>query len=78
MHVNIIMVHVDINKSHVNLILLHVDIIYLASRGQKYATIIGVSTVPSSQTFKQFRGGPGQKILSVNHLYKDQQFNLDL
>ena len=39
MHFNIIMVHVDINKSHVNLIMLHVDIIYLACRGQKYATI---------------------------------------
>ena len=38
-HVNIIMLHVDINKSHVNIIMLHVDIIYLAFRGQKYATI---------------------------------------
>ena len=38
-HVNIIMVHVDITKSHVNKIMLHVDIIYLACRGQKYATI---------------------------------------
>ena len=38
-HVNIIMLHVDINKSHVNIIMLHVDIIYLACRGQKYATI---------------------------------------
>ena len=33
------MLHVDINKSHVNIIMLHVDIIYLACRGQKYATI---------------------------------------
>ena len=33
------MVNVDINKSHVNIIMLHVDIIYLACRGQKYATI---------------------------------------
>ena len=38
-HVNIIMLHVDINKSHVNIIMLHIDIIYLACRGQKYATI---------------------------------------
>ena len=38
-HVNIFMMHVDINKSHVNIIMLHVDIIYLACRGQKYATI---------------------------------------
>ena len=35
LHVNIIMVHVDINKLHVNKIMLHVDIIYLACRGQK-------------------------------------------
>ena len=33
------MLNVDINKSHVNVIMLHVDIIYLACRGQKYATI---------------------------------------
>ena len=33
------MLHVDINKSHVNIIMLHVDMIYLACRGQKYATI---------------------------------------
>ena len=33
------MLHVNINKSHVNIIMLHVDIIYLACRGQKYATI---------------------------------------
>ena len=39
-HVDIIMLHVDINKSHVNIIILYVDIIYLACRGQKYATII--------------------------------------
>ena len=39
-HVNIIMLHVDMNKSHVNIIMLHVDIIYLACRGQKYATIV--------------------------------------
>ena len=39
LHVNIIILHVDINKLHVNIIMLHVDIIYLASRGQKYATI---------------------------------------
>ena len=38
-HVNIIMLHVDIDKSHVNIIMLHVDIIYLAGRGQKYASI---------------------------------------
>ena len=38
-HVNIIMLHVNINKSHVNKIMLHVDIIYLACRGQKYVTI---------------------------------------
>ena len=38
-HVNIIMVLVDINNSHVNIIILHVDIIYLACKGQKYATI---------------------------------------
>ena len=38
-HVNIIMLHVDINKSHVNIIMLHVDIIYLACRGQKYVTM---------------------------------------
>ena len=39
LHVNIIMLHVDLNKSHVNIIMLHVDIIYLACRGQKYVTI---------------------------------------
>ena len=31
--------YVDINKSNDNIIMLHVDIIYLACRGQKYATI---------------------------------------
>ena len=45
MHVNIIMLHVDINKSHVNIIMLHFDIIYLACRGQKYATIGINSTI---------------------------------
>ena len=39
LHVNIIMLHVDINKSHVNIVISHVDIIYLACRGQNYATI---------------------------------------
>ena len=39
LHVNIIMLHVDINKWHVNIIISHVDIIYLACRGQKYAII---------------------------------------
>ena len=39
-HVNIIMMHVDINKSHVYIIMLHVDIISLACRGQKYTTIL--------------------------------------
>ena len=34
------MLHVDINKSHVNIIMLHVNINYLACRGQKCATII--------------------------------------
>ena len=38
-HVILIMLHVDINKLHVHIIMLHVDIIYLACRGQKYATI---------------------------------------
>ena len=38
-HVHIIMLHVDINESHVHIIMLHVDIIYLACKGQKYATI---------------------------------------
>ena len=33
------MLHVGINKSHVNIVISHVDIIYLACRGQKYATI---------------------------------------
>ena len=33
------MLHVDINKLQV-IIMLHVDIIYLACRGQKYATIV--------------------------------------
>ena len=42
LHVNIIMLHVNINKSHVNIIMLHVDIIYLACRGQKYATITSI------------------------------------
>ena len=32
-HVDIIMLHIDINNSHVNLIMLHVDIIYLAKGG---------------------------------------------
>ena len=32
------MLHVDINKLHVN-IMLQVDIVYLACRGQKYATM---------------------------------------
>ena len=39
LHVNIIMLHVDINKSHVNIDISHVDKIYLACRGQNYATI---------------------------------------
>ena len=43
LHVHIIMLHVDIKKSHVNLIMLHVDIIYLACSGQKYATITSMS-----------------------------------
>ena len=34
------MLHVDINKSHVNIIISHGDIIYLACKGQKYATIL--------------------------------------
>ena len=38
------MVHVDINKSHVNIIMLQFDIIYLACRGQKYATIVSRSS----------------------------------
>ena len=39
LYVDIIMVQIDINKSHVNIIMLLVDIIYLARRGQTYATI---------------------------------------
>ena len=35
-HVNIIMLHVDINKSHVSI----VDTVYLGGKGQKYASII--------------------------------------
>ena len=33
-HVDIIMLHVDIDKSHANIIILHVDIIYHAYRGK--------------------------------------------
>ena len=44
LHVHIIMLHVDINKLHVHIIMLHVDIIYLACRGQKYATIVLISS----------------------------------
>ena len=33
LHVNIIMLHVDINESHMNMIMLHVDKIYQACRG---------------------------------------------
>ena len=46
LHVNKIMLHVDINKSHVDTIILHMDInqlhfeiIYFEFRGQKDATI---------------------------------------
>ena len=39
LHINIIMLLIDTNISHVNIIILHVDIIYLACRGQKYATM---------------------------------------
>ena len=35
LHVNIIMLHVDMNKSHVNIDMLHVTIMYLACMGQK-------------------------------------------
>ena len=39
--VDIIMLHVDIDKSHVNIIImLHVDIIHFAFRGKRYATIV--------------------------------------
>ena len=43
------MLHVNINKSNVILIMLHVDIIYLACRGQKYATIKKDRHVTNSQ-----------------------------
>ena len=48
------MLHVDINKSHVNIVISHVDIIYLACRGQKYATIITSTPIKkySSLVFK--------------------------
>ena len=39
LHFNIVVFHVDINKSHVIMIMLHVDIVYLACKGQKYATM---------------------------------------
>lgn len=37
--VNMIMLYVDIHMLHVNIIVSHVDLIYLASRGMKYALI---------------------------------------
>ena len=39
LHVNIIM-YVAINASHVNIIMLYVDEVYLACRGQNFATIL--------------------------------------
>ena len=39
LYCNIIMLHCGINKWRQTLILLHVEIIYLVSRGQKYATL---------------------------------------
>ena len=39
LHINIIVLHVDGNKSHVSISMLPVDIIHLAWRGQEDATI---------------------------------------
>ena len=44
LHVNIIILHVDINKRHVNMIMLHVDIMYVACMGQR-CSIIKMNTV---------------------------------
>ena len=44
LHVNISILHVDINKRHVNMIMLHVDITYFACMGQRCA-IIEMKTV---------------------------------
>ena len=65
-HVNKIMLHVNINKSLVNIIMLHVDIIYLACREQKYATI---QTFTSSVyvSVAEWEGGRG--VTSVRILY---------
>ena len=38
LHINKILLHVYINKSPVNIFMLHANIIYLARRGQNYAT----------------------------------------
>ena len=45
LQVRIIMLHVFKNKSDVNIIMLRDDIIYLACRGQKYATILSVASI---------------------------------
>ena len=45
-HVDIIsMLHVDIIMLHVAIYMWHVDIIYLACRGQKYATIFSTCVI---------------------------------
>ena len=45
LHVNMIILHVDINKSQVRIItgILHVDIIHLERSGQKYATYLNLT-----------------------------------
>ena len=52
LHVNIIDLHVDINKSHANTILLHVKINYIARRGQKYATIVNSETLFKANLYR--------------------------
>ena len=49
-HVNTIMLDVDIRKSHVCIIMLHVDIISPVGRWQKYAIIIYVYDIAVSFT----------------------------
>ena len=46
MNWNMSILHDDINKLHVNIIMLHFDIIYLACKGQKYATIYNLLSHP--------------------------------
>ena len=54
LHVNIIMLHFDIDMSHIIIIMLYADIrlIYLACRGEKYATnVLQFSCFNHSQNF---------------------------